>query len=96
MRQDVEFTISTPCNSLKLVLVASSQPQYVAGAFGITMPLGIGSELWVFTPWFEPVCGTRLGLDVIGLPGDTPLFLIRIPLGMGSELCVFRPCCEPV
>ncbi len=96
MLDGVEIIISTPCNPRKWVLNISGQLQYEAGAFGITMPLGIGSELWVFTPWFDPVCGTRLGLEVIGLPGDTPLFFISIPLGMGSELCVFRPCWDPV
>jgi len=60
------------------------------------MPLGIGSELCVFKPCADPVCGTRLGCDTIGVPGDRPLFFITMPLGIGSELCVFRLCSDPV
>lgn len=57
------------------------------------MPLGIGSELWVFTPCDEPVRGTFPGLY---LGRDTLLGVIAMFLGIGSELCGFAPCADPV
>jgi len=57
------------------------------------MPLGIGSELCVFTPCDAPLCGMPLRSDPIG---EVWLLGIVMPLGIGSELCVFMPCADPV
>ena len=54
--------------------------QFNAGAFGITMPLGIGSELCVLTPRAEPVRGTLAGLY---LSWDVLLGAIAIPRRIG-------------
>ena len=66
---------------------------YGTGLFGITMPLGIGAELCVFTPCAEPVRGTLSGLY---LNGAVLLGCIAIPGRIGIELCGFAPREEPV
>jgi hypothetical protein len=64
-------------------MVLRIRNQYDVDPFGMAMPLGIGSELCVFKPCADPVCGKRPGLNLIGA---VPLGGIVMPLRIGIEL----------